>query len=279
MRCLIVADLHYSLPQYDWLVAEAAKYDIVIIAGDHLDLSAPVDGRAQIVVIGKYLELLRARTRVITCSGNHDLDSRDGDGEKTARWISALNSHGVPADGQSVTLADTLISICPWWDGPLAQKRLADQLARDAAERKPSWVWVHHAPAADSPVSWSGSRFSGDTTLLDLIRTHQPDLVFSGHIHQSPFTKAGSWIDRIGKTWVFNVGQHLGVPPAHIVYDSALREVVWFSMAGIQAHTLKLAADEAITRPLPRLPQPPGWFMAPDQAPVPNPVQNPSSAD
>ena len=44
MRILVVADLHYSLPQYDWLLAEAPRYDLVVIAGDHVDLSSPVDG-------------------------------------------------------------------------------------------------------------------------------------------------------------------------------------------------------------------------------------------
>ena len=35
MRCLVVADLHYSLPQLDWLVAAAPQFDLVIFAGEH----------------------------------------------------------------------------------------------------------------------------------------------------------------------------------------------------------------------------------------------------
>ena len=58
---LIVADLHYSLPQYDWLTQVAGRFDVVIIAGDHLDLSSMVDLRAQSVVVRKYIDLLRAR--------------------------------------------------------------------------------------------------------------------------------------------------------------------------------------------------------------------------
>ena len=99
MRCLIVADLHYSLPQYDWVMQVAGWFDVVIIAGDHLDLSSPVDIRAQSVVVRKYIDLLRAKTRLITCSGNHDLDSRDPLGEKVAGWISGLGQRGVPSDG------------------------------------------------------------------------------------------------------------------------------------------------------------------------------------
>src|SRR3954471_993907 len=34
MRALVVADLHYSLPQFDWLLAAAPEFDLVIFAGD-----------------------------------------------------------------------------------------------------------------------------------------------------------------------------------------------------------------------------------------------------
>ena len=69
MRALIVADLHYSLPQFDWLVDQAARFDLVVLAGDHLDLSSLVDGRAQTLIVQKYVELLRDRTRVVICCG------------------------------------------------------------------------------------------------------------------------------------------------------------------------------------------------------------------
>ena len=65
MRCLVVADLHYSLPQFDWVLNVAGDFDLVIIAGDHLDLSSLVEGRAQTVVIRKYIELMREKTKVV----------------------------------------------------------------------------------------------------------------------------------------------------------------------------------------------------------------------
>ena len=58
MRCLVVADLHYSLPQFDWLLSAAPHFDLVIFAGDALDVGSLVDFRAQIVVVKKYLALL-----------------------------------------------------------------------------------------------------------------------------------------------------------------------------------------------------------------------------
>ena len=33
MRMLFVADLHYELKQFDWLMAHAAEFDAVVIGG------------------------------------------------------------------------------------------------------------------------------------------------------------------------------------------------------------------------------------------------------
>ena len=123
MRCLVVADLHYSLPQLDWLVSAAPQFDLVIFAGDALDIGSMVDFRAQIVVVKKYLALLAAKTRVILCSGNHDLDERNAEGEKISRWISEVRELGIACDGDSLTVGDTLFTVCPWWDGPLVKQR------------------------------------------------------------------------------------------------------------------------------------------------------------
>ena len=84
---LFVADLHYELKQFDWLVARAGEYDAVAIGGDLLDLSSPLDFDVQIVVVEKYLTRLRERTRVLVCSGNHDGDRRNEADESIAAWL------------------------------------------------------------------------------------------------------------------------------------------------------------------------------------------------
>ena len=267
MRFLVAADLHYSLPQYDWVLNSADQFDLVILAGDHLDLSSLVDGRAQAMVVQKYVELLQSKTRVIVCSGNHDLDSRGSDGEKTAAWISNFRSSGVPSDGEAVTIDGVLFSVCQWWDGPLARARIREQLAADALKRNGPWFWVHHAPPDKSPTSWSGSRYMGDVELLQWIEEFKPDMVFSGHVHQSPFTRAGSWVDRIGGTWVFNAGHQFGSPPAYIVFDTEHHEAVWMSAAGIQSVRL----DASLELPRPRLMMPPEWFTSRSPASGPSP--------
>jgi hypothetical protein len=42
MRCPVVADRPYSLPQFDWLLSSAPEFDLVIIAGDALDVASAV---------------------------------------------------------------------------------------------------------------------------------------------------------------------------------------------------------------------------------------------
>jgi len=95
MRLLLVADLHYSLPQFDWVLDIADGFDVVVMAGDHLDLASLVDGRAQTVVVRKYFGRLRAKTRLVICSGNHDLDVKNAGGEKVAKWLGGPQQEGV----------------------------------------------------------------------------------------------------------------------------------------------------------------------------------------
>ncbi len=140
MKCLLISDLHYALKQFDWASTVAKDFDIVVIAGDHLDISSTVEVRVQIAVILTYLKRLHAKTRLVVCSGNHDLDARNTAGEKFAKWISKVRQLGLPADGDCLAVDGTLFTICPWWDGPQAREEVGAQLARDAEKPKSQWI-------------------------------------------------------------------------------------------------------------------------------------------
>lgn len=267
MKILLVSDLHYALKQYDWTVAAAPDFDVVVIAGDHLVVPGHVDGSVQIVVILKYLKRLMESTQIVVSSGNHDLDVRDPSGEKVARWMNKVRQMGIPTDGDTVTFGRTLITICPWWDGPNAKEAVQAQIERDAAKPKDSWIWVYHAPPLGSPTSWDGSKFYGDAEVLRWIETYTPDIVFAGHIHQAPFRPpGGSWADRIGPTWVFNCGQQIGPTPTHVIIDTDAREAVWFSMDGAESVRL----DLPLQRPFARLTAPPDWLKLTIRDPGPS---------
>jgi len=254
VKILLVADLHYTLKQYDWLLGEAGHYDAVVIAGDLLDIRAVAAADAQILVVRTYLEALAEQVPVIVCSGNHDLD-RVAAGERVAGWLGGFEGLRLGADGAALAFGEVLISALPWWDGPILREAVAAQLARDAARRRRVWVWAHHAPPADSPVAWGGRRHYGDADLRALIDRHAPDIVCSGHVHNAPFVPDGAWADRIGATWCFNMGRQIGPVPCHIALHLGHREALWFSMQG--AERLDLDAPGATRGPIR---QAPGWF-------------------
>jgi len=259
MKWLLVSDLHYALKQFDWVTTAAKDFDVVVIAGDHLDISSTVEVRVQISVILAYLKRLRPHTRLIVSSGNHDLDARNTAGEKCAKWISKVRQLGLPSDGDSFAIDGVLFTICPWWDGPQAKEEVGAQLTRDAEKPKEQWIWVYHAPPDGSPTSWGGQKHFGDADLSRWIEQYQPHIVLTGHIHQSPFRQGGSWVDQLGSTWVFNSGRQIGPCPTHIVFDTDEQKAFWFSLAGAEVVQL----DKPLTRPVPQLTAPPPWLKEP----------------
>lgn len=239
MRILVVSDLHYKLPHYDWLVETGSRADVVVIAGDLADVVSPVPHDVQTVVIGRYLERLAERTTVLAASGNHDLDGPGWHGEQVATWLRKVDRRGLHVDGASVDVGDTRFTICPWWDGPITRDEVGAQLARAARDRPARWVWIYHAPPAGTPLCHDGRRTFADQELAEWIGQHQPELVFCGHIHQSPWATGGSWHARLGETWVFNAGKQIGKIPPHITVDTDAATADWFGV--YQSEALALA--------------------------------------
>src|SRR5262245_7484088 len=202
------------------------------MAGDHLDVASAVSLDAQSVVVLQYLSLLQAAGRVVVSSGNHDLTGPDARGEQAALWLAEARAAGVPTDGDSLMLGETLITICPWWDGPAGRAAVAAQLAADGARRPARWVWVYHWPPLGSPTCWTGRRHYGDADLVQWVEEHRPDMVLSGHVHQPAFRADGAWADRMGDTWIFNAGHQIGPVPAHIEIDLTAGSASWRSMLG-----------------------------------------------
>jgi len=247
MRLLFVADLHYGLKQFDWLIANAPGFDAVMIGGDLLDLSSALDLETQIVVIEKYLERIARNAPLLVSSGNHDGDARNSEGESICRWLLEAKEGNLHVDGDSVEIADTLVTICPWWDGAESRNEVETQLVRDAARSKKKWIWIHHSPPEGSPVSWTGRVCGGDSFLTDWISRFAPDMVLSGHIHNAPFYADGAWIDRLGKTWVFNSGRQIGPRPSHVILDLSEMTALWVSEEEILKQDLTLSASVTVS--------------------------------
>jgi Icc-related predicted phosphoesterase len=241
VRILLTSDLHYRLRQYDWLIGAASAFDVVVVAGDHLDISAAVPGDVQIAALSASFAALAQKTRLLVCSGNHDLDARSSDGEKTASWLQRLRAFGVTIDGDTVRIADTLFTVCPWWDGPKSKDAVEQLLIAASAHRIEGerWVWLYHAPP-EGKLSWTGKRHFGDPLVPQLLARHKPTAVFCGHIHEAPFRQGGSWIERVGDTWLFNAGHQIGDVPARIEIDFNAGIARWITMEGTEAQSLAL---------------------------------------
>ncbi|MDX2080999.1 MAG: metallophosphoesterase family protein [Terrimicrobiaceae bacterium] len=238
MRLLYVADLHYSLKQFDWLLSRAADFDMVAVGGDLLDLSSPLDPDVQIAVVEKYFHLLRAKSHLLVSSGNHDGDSRNEAQESIAQWLQESQEDGITVDHGSFIAGNTRISVCPWWDGDVTRAQVEDWLTAEASQRPASWIWIYHAPPDGSKTCWTGKKSAGDEFLRTLIERHAPNAVLCGHIHNSPFYPEGSWVDRIATTWVFNPGRQIGPEPSHIVLDLSAMTAEWTSYEGSEIQLL-----------------------------------------
>ena len=175
---------------------------------------------------------IRGRAPLMVSSGNHDGDSRNAADESVAAWLLNNRADGLYVDGQSAVFGNLRITACPWWDGPASRAELARLLEREAAINTGHWIWSHHAPPAGARVCWSGKEFLGDPYLLDWIHLFKPDVVLSGHMHNAPFYPEGSWIDRIGETWVFNPGREPGPTPTHLKLDLDAMTAEWISVEG-----------------------------------------------
>ena len=234
MKILAVSDLHFGLNQFDWVAQQCERYDAVIIAGDLLDIAGHLDLDSQITVVVKYLRTIGEKTRLLVCSGNHDGDEKNASQEYVARWLQRVRAAGIVVDGGAVEFEGVRFSVCPWWDGPASHEAMNTFLRAEKAHPSKTWLWVHHAPPDGVGVSWTGKEDAGDSSLTELIGELGPDLVLSGHIHNSPFRSGGAWAARIGKTWVFNSGRQHGAPPAFIELDLGKQTARWVSQAGVE---------------------------------------------
>lgn len=231
MKLLCTADLHYRLPQLDWLVEQASTVDVVVIPGDHLQVVGAAPLEVQIVVVSKYLRRLAEHALVLASSGNHDLDGPGDTGEQATRWLRDIASDRLIVDGHSTELADVRFTVCPWWDGPLTRQLVDDQLAAAAVDRPDRWVWVYHSPPSDSPLNRAGpGKEFPDPDLAAWIDRYVPDLVICGHIHQAPWVAGGGWIDQRGATWMINAGHQPGAMPAHVLIDLDERTAEWVAL-------------------------------------------------
>ncbi len=239
MRLLVVSDIHYSLRQYDWLMRTSSDFDLVVIAGDVLELASYVDLDTQASVVGRYFRKICANVPLVVCSGNHDL-LEDCNGDRSAEWLEELGIPGLVVDGGIFETDELRILTFPWSETAEEEEKVSRWLEEQIDMDDPRAVfWVHHAPPKGAKTSWNGNRDFGDSSLAGWIDEYAPDVVFSGHVHNAPYYEPeGSWIDKIGNTIVINGGRQIGERPATVEFEVENGTLVWCGMEGCEKRKL-----------------------------------------
>jgi len=199
-RILHVSDLHGNLLWFKWLVERSREFDLVVAAGDHLDLRGN-DESKQIAVVAEFLR--KIGVRLALCSGNHDFTDDDDPGSPP-QWMTALSSGSRWTDGEVFPFCGRIIR-CIGWNEPIP------------AATDPDEFWVMHAPPSgcSTAISLGGACF-GDAELGSLCRSgYGPRILFSGHVHEPR-----AFFCTVGHTLSLNPGfSECACVPNHIVVD------------------------------------------------------------
>jgi Icc-related predicted phosphoesterase len=94
-------------------------------------------------------------------------------------------------------------------------------------------------------VSWVGTKSYGDADLAGWIDRFRPDLVLTGHVHQSPWVDGGSWVAPLGSTWIVNAGHETGPEPSHAVVDLDTWTASWWSYDRTEEQSLEAVEPAA----------------------------------
>ena len=231
VRFLLVSDLHYRLRQFDWLLTQAAAVDAVMIAGDLLDIRSAVALDVQAIAVTRPCATSPAAPR---SSPRRATTTSTAVTRRGRRWRAGCGRWPATACTSTTprcVLGDDLVHGVSLVGRPASSREsLDDCLARDRGAPSPAGGSGCTTPRpSGSPLAWDGRRAWGDEVLSGWIERYGPDLVLIGHVHQAPFARGGSWVDRIGATWVFNAGQQPGPVPARVEVDLDANTATWTS--------------------------------------------------
>ena len=252
MRILLLSDLHFRADWYRWVSTQTA--DLTAIGGDLLDGFHSDGLLPQMVALKKWADGFPGLLAL--SSGNHDGNLEDWavagefmqmDNREEAlailsspHWMDVLERPRVVTDRRSQILETSdgkiVLSTVPFFPGhggPRVCTALWDEGRRLRAASGAPWLVLHHEPPADTLVGGH----SGDPSLFYKIREFQPDFVLSGHIHGQPY--AGSFADKLGKTWCFNPGVPVmfralkAKVPNHIILDLSVGTATWHAKPNV----------------------------------------------
>jgi predicted phosphodiesterase len=244
VKLLLTADFHFHKPWFEWVLHVAARYDMICIAGDLLDMFHADGVVPQLIYSYEWMQMLmKLQVPVALCSGNHDLPGNQpilapgvsirkdklpilGEFAKHGSWLHALKmNHLVAVDDDSKifrTRAEEALTI-------VCLPYAADGRVRPLNPAAHPCLILHHEPPAQTLVA---DPKAGSREFALVVARQQPTWTLSGHVHFTPGAE-NHFAQRVGQTWCFNCRQ---IPPAAILppkpnfieLDTKNREATWF---------------------------------------------------
>ncbi len=187
MKFLVVADIHGDIEKLYRTIAHLdEKPDAVLVAGDFTPF-----GPAELV--SKELSALRRVSKhVFAVPGNED-------DEEARRKMKKVNIHGKKVKFKGAEIIG--FEGATWLETDSGVMMQYEPLHEKFKDVKGRTIVLTHVPPFDTKLDklWTG-RHVGSTFLRSIVDDYQPDLVVSGHIHES------GGIDKIGRTTLLNPG-------------------------------------------------------------------------
>lgn len=242
MKILATGDLHGRRDWYRWLLRQAKGFDVVVVAGDLLDMFS--DTVTQVEFLGSWMgEFSATGALLLICEGNHDQSPFSKvlpDSVQATDFVlqAILHEHWMDAfvdknphcvvSGMSKSFTDYgLVATSLFYepDDEGLNPRLWEEGASQRRRMSPSptWLVTHHQP----PPGKLGAAGLANQTLAACIEEFQPTMVFCGHDHATPLRNQ-SCCERIGSTFVYNAGYNpIHDYPCHIVLDTTTMRFTW----------------------------------------------------
>lgn len=194
MKIWLTGDLHFNKKQFNYLVNNQSRFDILCLAGDFLNIK--LGGFVeQTEWICNFLE--QFKKPVLCCSGNHDLSDNN-----KCKWMNNIKNSKVYIDNRRPKINGIRFGIMPY-------------LVTEYSRFYDCDILLTHVPPKNIKVAQEGSKENyrdwGDEELYQLLkhRVLAPKYMLCGHVE-----KPLSQTDVIGKTVVINPGaSHSGDKP------------------------------------------------------------------
>jgi hypothetical protein len=235
VRLLLTAELGKNPDWFSWLDEGAENYDLVVIAGDFLDVFRPEPFNVQIAQAEMFLRSLAQKTCVAISSGNHDTVDCVAPSPRgpVPTWMAGLDSiDTLVSDGVTSVIREQLIVSSLSYISTVDRKR--SWLAQAAELRKKTdlpWLVIHH----HSPVL-EGSANPEEFSAGKLLKEFGPTLWIAGCFFDDAPARPFNWIQTVNKSVVLNISQasvdtklREAAFPNHVDLDLAAGILQWNS--------------------------------------------------